>query len=437
MVGKRALLGLEMEAFLLDTNGHIVNKSDLLMRESLKKGAAPFIYEVSNSMIEVGSRPHGSVRGLTKNFFSNLIKIIETAEKFDIYLYPFGTYPGKSKPEIRKKAWYRAQAQALGNKFMETACRISGFHFHFNTPKGIVDKRSGEIFGRERRGREIYLNQFNFLVAADPAIATFMQSSPYYEGRLLGKDARILAYRDLEKERGSPIDGMYKGLSQLGGLPPYATSISDLKEMSESRKEMLLALLKKKGAKIPAEVRDRSPLTFQWGPLRTNKIGTLEQRGMDMNTPLNLIGVSSILKRILGEIFLGNLKVRVEEFAMKTPFKIEGDRIYIPPYSYVRNKLQYKSALDGFESPEIHAYCKALYNAATKLDSDDAYLLSTMKEMLALRKSKSDEIIDAAGGMKLIPPERQGELALKMSSNFHEETELAQRLLETDFETLQ
>ncbi len=431
---RKALLGLEVEAFLLDANGKVVNKADLLMREARKKGVAPFIYEVSNSMIEIGSQPHGHVRGITKSFFSNLNKVIETAEKLKLYLYPFGTYPGVSRPTIREKAWYRTRAVVFGTKFMEKACRVCGYHFHFNTPRGVVNRKTGEISGRERRGREIYLNQFNFLVAADPASSTFMQSSPYFEGKHIGKDARIIVYRDLEKEKGAPMDGIYKGLSELGGLPAYTTSISDLKELSERRKEILTKLVKKKSGKVPRILHETSPLAFQWGPVRTNRLGTIEQRGMDMNSPLHIVAVSSLLKRVLSGIFQGNLSVKVEEFAIKSPFKIESDTIYVPPYSYVKNKLQYLAATEGLDSAEVHNYCKSLFNAAMKLNSEDAYLLSTVKEMLALRETKADEILDVARGRGRISEEFQGELALRMSSNFHEETEIAQKMLEADFE---
>ena len=43
--------------------------------------------------------------------------------------------------------------------------------------------------------REKIVNLFNLYIALDPALATFMQSSPYFEGELMGKDSRMIMYR--------------------------------------------------------------------------------------------------------------------------------------------------------------------------------------------------------------------------------------------------
>ena len=422
--------------FLLDSNGLVVNKADLLMRKARHKGISHFPVEVSKSFIEIGSRPHGRVLGLTRNFFSNLEKVIETAESIGLHLYPFGAYPGKSTPIMRSRPWYNALHSIFGQAFVDVACKVCSFQFHFSTPRGVIDRSEGVLSAKIKRSRDVYLNQFNFLVAADPALSTFLQSSPYHDGELVGKDARMFLWRAMKAEKGAPFDGLFSSHSLFGGLPRYATSIYDLKALSEKRKRAFVAELRRKTGSASMDILKRSPLKFDWGPVRANPLGTIEVRGMDMNTPMQMIAASSLLKRFLREIFLGNVNVVVDELAIRKPFLLEDGVVFIPPYSYVNSELQYLSASEGLESKKVHGYCKAFYKTALQLNSDNKRFLSGVEKMLSTRKTKADEIIDAAGRAKSIALDEQGELALKLSRNFLDETEKVREIISHDFEAI-
>ena len=184
------------------------------------------------------------------------------------------------------------------------------------------------------------------------------------------------------------------------------------------------------------DILKRSPLKFDWGPVRANPLGTIEVRGMDMNTPMQMIAASSLLKRFLREIFLGNVNVVVDELAIRKPFLLEDGVVFIPPYSYVNSELQYLSASEGLESKKVHGYCKAFYKTALQLNSDNKRFLSGVEKMLSTRKTKADEIIDAAGRAKSIALDEQGELALKLSRNFLDETEKVREIISHDFEAI-
>ena len=51
--------------------------------------------------------------------------------------------------------------------------------------------------------KDSVVNSYNMLIAADPALTCFMQSSPFYQGEYIGKDSRVIMYRG-----GKPLNNM-------------------------------------------------------------------------------------------------------------------------------------------------------------------------------------------------------------------------------------
>ena len=100
---------------------------------------------------------------------------------------------------------------------------------------------------------------------------------------------------------------------------------------------------------------------------------------------------------------------------------MEGDRIYIPPYSYVSSVLQLNSSLYGMESPMTRHYCSKLLNLAAKtMPSGMKKFLRPLREMLQKKRTVSDEIMREAkrmGYKEKIPKDAAAELALKLSEN--------------------
>ena len=237
------------------------------------------------------------------------------------------------------------------------------------------------------------LNQYNFLIAIDPAILTLTQSSPFYGGRYYCKDTRLALYRDLSLKN-PDLTGLHHDMSTIASLPRYEHTVTDMNHRIEARKEFWLKSLKNTAASLYRMAKTANPLRFYWGAVRINRAGTFEHRGMDTNLISNLIGVSALIKGCLVEIENQGLKVVPSEIGIRRPFGQEGEKIYVPPFSFLKHKLQVAAISDGMDDAEIKDYCKRFYRFATgflKYPHDLA--LGSVKGMIDRGETVSDEMI--------------------------------------------
>src|SRR3989344_14974 len=148
------LLGLESEFMILDNKGRVSNSADSILRKAgdyAKK-------ECARNMLE----------------------------KDGCTLHSFATYPGKFMPSMRKYGEYRIKEKIFGDRF-SIAGRCVGFHLHYSLPRGVLRGKNKQImlFSDSKLSRSM-MNGYNILIAMDPVLTTFTQSSPFYEGRLHG-----------------------------------------------------------------------------------------------------------------------------------------------------------------------------------------------------------------------------------------------------------
>ena len=109
----------------------------------------------------------------------------------------------------------------IGKEIFKSSGGVAGFHFHYTLPEGIVGKERIKSV-RRSLAREIFLQQYNFLVAIDPAILTFCQSTPFWMGYHWAKDCRVLMYRDMRVDKGArKIKGLHYHHPMFGSLPSY------------------------------------------------------------------------------------------------------------------------------------------------------------------------------------------------------------------------
>ena len=429
---KRPKVGLEVELFTLDNTGNPVPAVDRLIKNCpVQKRQYAIQREYAKHLLEIGAFPTIQVRNLALSFLENLEAVAETAEEMDLLLYPLGTYPGKFTSEVRRDYPYVAKEKVLGEPFKNIAPKVAGFHFHYGLPRGVLNRSTYELrMTKNSQAREAFLSAYNFLIAADPALTTFMQSSPFFEGKLLGKDSRTLLYRDMKsKVNDEIIRGIYREERTFGRIPRYANTAADLNFLVEKRRSSWEALMKDAGMSYEKISHRKKPLDLYWGPVRINKLGTLEQRGMDMNEPKYVVGISILLRHILRQINRMDLKVKASDVGAYHPFKLEGDTIHIAPFSKVKNDLQYKSALDGLEDKEILNYCRSFYRLSKKfIEHDRGLVLKSIKNMLKTKRTKSDMVIRAAkrkgySGDSELPQEVSAEIAIKYSKKFITEIE--------------
>ena len=189
------------------------------------------------------------------------------------------------------------------------------------------------------------------------------------------------------------FEGVFNNLQLLGGLQPYKHTISDLMHSLKMKDKKAIKLFEKSGAPR-SFIEKKSRLDLSWNPIKVNKHGTLEQRGLDTNLLSINLGVTVMIKFILRAIQQDFYHVIPSDLALNEPFKLEGNVIFIPPQTHVRNILQYQSAHHGLSYKEMANYCTRFYNLAKKLVYKEYVpTLKTIKNMIDKKMTISDKII--------------------------------------------
>lgn len=418
-------VGLETEMFTIDSEGHIVNKSDNLFKlfEKDKKLSPLLLEEMGTAVIEMGSNPENTVSRLAINFLDSLKKIVVKAQEKDIHLLPLACHPAKYDPTIRSKEWYNVQEGLYGKEGHKKAIKICGFHFHYSLPKGVVEKKHERIKRLTYPGvKDVFLNIYNFSIAAEPAFMTFLQSSPFFDGIHYGKDCRTLVYRDMAIPDEN-FYGLFHNLPILGGLPHYEFTLEDLRDLASRRKNLYLDILRSNGFPTNKVVTETN-LKFVWGPIRVNKIGTLEFRGFDMNTPMPLFSTSALIEEAIDVLKKNEFQALPSDLAVHEPFKIEDNIVHLPPYSMVKS-MELLSSRYGFENSFVQTYCSALINFVKKLSKGSSKKFEFLQEMLDKKRTTSDEILHLVkkNGYhpKNVPEDFLNYLAAYYSRNYEKE----------------
>lgn len=393
---KRSLTGFEVELFTINRKGQIINASDELLKTAKKDKNLTLKKEISLSQIEIASYPDLNIPNTMDNLLRELEYLISIAQKKDILLCPLGAYPGKFNPTMRTDMRYEIKKSIFGKKRYKIEGKINGFHCHCTLPRGMFDPQLRVLkMIVHSKIKDSFVNSYNLLIAADPALTCFMQSTPFYEGRFIGKDSRMIMYRGGEALNN--MQGLYTYFDEFGGLPHYKLTALDIMDLITTRYEKWKSYIKSLGLNIKVMSLYGSILYTNWGPVRVTPHGTIEQRGMDMNHPIYIAGIGAIMKHVLKKLQEEYYAVVPSEIGIKEPFKVEGDVIYVPPYPYVRNELQKLSAYKGLESDVVYNYCKRFLKfSQSTMPKDRLKLVKPFEEMLKKRKTVSDEIMDYA-----------------------------------------
>lgn len=419
--------GTELELFTLNKNGYIVNGAPKLISGIKKNYPKVAIQkEVGKNMIEINSLPDTQVGNALDKMIEHLEHVLYSAEKENLILYPYGTYPGTFTPELHKDKKYGIKEKILGRSRALNSARCIGLHCHYTLPWSIFDETQVLIRGLvPSKKKQTLINIYNLFIAMDPALSTFTQSSPFYQGRRLGKDARVIVYRG-----GSVLrypQGVYANHQEFGGLPLYKSTAEDLLELVHSRFETWTALTKKVKLNVRTLIQYGSLLETSWNPVKINPHGTMEYRGMDANNPSVIVAVGIIIKYCARIVQEEDLQVIVSKDGIASPFKRKGKTILVPPHNYVYSSLQPKAAYYGMEDPAVYNYCLKLYEFARKAIPKDRYpLINPVIKMLKEKKTVSDEIIKKAKLVgykkgKSLTNSQAAKLALLLSKDIHKD----------------
>src|SRR5687767_13276016 len=127
--------GTELELFTLDKKGYMVNDAPKLIN-TIKKNFVGIIIqkEVGKNMVEINSDPDTEVSNALENIIEQLELMLYAAEKENLVLYPYGTYPGSFTPELNKDKKYKIKEKILGKNRSLHAARCIGLHCHYTLP---------------------------------------------------------------------------------------------------------------------------------------------------------------------------------------------------------------------------------------------------------------------------------------------------------------
>lgn len=384
-----ATVGIETEFFIVNSEGKMVDEADKAIRSAagVENDARE---EIGLAMLETGAPPATSVEGLFAKYAKGMLPIMDAVESESLHLLQFGCHPAKSDTKMREKEWYRILGMILGKKKIEYVKKVCGFHFHYSLPSGILEKETQKIKRVSKsRGKDTFLGITNFSIAAEPACTCFCQSSPFLDGKYYGKDSRTLIWRDMEIE--GLIEGVYHNFPLLGGLPHYEFTVEDLRSMYGQRKELYLDLMREKNLQTN-ELVTATELKFMWGPLRVNKIGTLEFRGFDTNYPSIMKATAKVLETALKGIERKGLQVLPSDIGINEPFAIEDGTVYLPPFSIVKS-MELLSARYGFDNSSVRTYCSAFVNFAKKVGRGSGKEIAMLQSMVRRKETMSDQII--------------------------------------------
>lgn len=432
---KRSLSGLEIEVQTLNKNGFIVPEADTIIRGCKKVNKKiPIVKECSKSMVELGAYPSVKVQNTAIDLLNNFQIMIEVAEKNDLVLYPLSVYPGTFEPVMRKNKWYKIQSKTLfGSDEFKMAGKTPAFHYHYTLPRGVFDKKKKFLKPLiNSKVKKTLIDSYNLAIAMDPALITLFQSSPLIDGKYVAKDSRVLIQRT---GKIFPFRGMYHRQPKFGGLPIYKETLSDLIYVIKKRHSLFKKLAPENNIDISV-VTTGKVLDFSWHAVRINKIGTLEQRTMDMNHPKYVIAGTVLLKYIFRKVQQDFLNVVPSDIGLEEPFKVEGNVLHIPPHTHLRKKLQYFSAYEGFENKEIRDYTRRFFRFAKKCTHRRYYkAIRPLGSTINRNKSVSDILLDkfkkkGYSQEDKIPDDECAKVALSSCTQLYDEIETTKKTIE-------
>ena len=389
---KKSKTGLEIEFHIIDAKGKISHKALEVIKDLEEVPSVQVTKEFGKNIVEFLCYPDVATYNPPIDIISSIQRGLEVGEKHGVTFYPFATYPGKFTPEFTPLPRYELIGKIFGEKAVNN-CYATGFHHHYTLPKGVFDlsTKNFRIMRRSKLTRSM-MSAYNFEIAADPVLALFTQSSPFHQGKHLAKDTRMLIYRGGKKL--DYMEGLYANHQQLGGLPPYKQTATDLMTSIQKRQKRWEDMMQEFAPGENIDEHYPNKLDITWNPVKINKHGTLEQRGMDSNYLSTVTAVTVLLKFCLRKIQRHFIEVMPADFAVNEPFKLENGILYVPPHTVVRDELQVKSAYQGFADPQMYNYAKRFFTLAQSVTPKRySSIIKPVKEMIESKKSMSDKII--------------------------------------------
>jgi Glutamate-cysteine ligase family 2(GCS2) len=315
-------------------------------------GEACVAPEFVKGLVEINTPPVPNLAELEREYLDNLRLALRVARSLGMRLYPLGTYPLPIEPAMRDETDYQVQVRTVGPERFVHAGRCAGTHLHLELPDGTVDPSAGIAASAPEEARAEALNLHNLATALDPALISLTRSCPFYEGEATGSAPRIVRYRGSEE---FGWDGVYRELPLVGRLLPYATDTEQLVRQQFDRYEAWLAAMDRAGVERKVFVEAGGDLLRPaWNPVRLNRQGTVELRGLDSNYPDVTLTAAALVIGAATRLRQDGLTVVPDEGVRA--FEVEGEKLRVPGFDYLGHELLRAAATGGVEDPAVSAY---------------------------------------------------------------------------------
>ena len=360
-------IGMEQEFFLVEESGEPSVRADEFLERCRERSeregdgrAACLAPEWVRGVVEVNTPPVRSLAALEEKYGENVRLAVRSAREVGLRLYPLGTYPLPLEPAVREEPDYQVQVRTVGPERFMDAGRCAGTHLHLGLPDGTVDTESGVSPGASEGARRELIDLYNLATALDPALIFLSRSCPFYEGLATGLAPRTVRYRGSEA---FGWDGVYRHLPEVGALQPYANSPAHLVEQQFDRYRAWLAAMERAGVDLGLFLESGGDLLRPaWNPVRLNRQGTLELRGMDSNLPEMAFTAVELVLSAAGRVVRENLAVTPDDGV--SAFEVSGGRLLVPGFGRLGEGLFYAAVAGKGDDPTITQYLDSVLDFA-------------------------------------------------------------------------
>ena len=392
-------IGLEQEFFLVEESGEPSVRADEFLERCRERsereddgGAACLAPEWVKGVVEINTPPVRSLADLEGEYAENVRLAVRSAREIGLRLYPLGTYPLPFEPAVRDEPDYQVQVRTVGPERFMDAGRCAGTHLHLGLPNGTVDTESGISPGAPERARRELLDLYNLATALDPALIFLTRSCPFYEGAAPGIAPRTARYRGSEAFN---WDGVYRNLPEVGALQPYAHSPAHLIEQQFDRYRAWLAEMERADADLGLFLDSGGDLLRPaWNPVRLNRQGTLELRGMDSNLPEATFAAVELVLLAVERVAREGLTVTPDDEL--SSLEVSGDRLLVPGFDRLAGPLFHAAIAGKAGDPTITAYLDSVLDFAAG-DGPKLEKLRLRRQATGLYPTTEAEILGTRG----------------------------------------
>ena len=404
-------IGLEQEFFLVEESGEPSVRADEFLERCRERegdgGAACLAPEWVKGVVEINTPPVRSLADLEGEYANNVRLALRSAQEIGLRLYPLGTYPLPLEPAVREEPDYQVQVLTVGPERFMDAGRCAGTHLHLGLPAGTVDTESGVSPVASEEARRELLDLYNLATALDPALIFLTRSCPFYEGGATGLAPRTARYRGSEA---FGWDGVYRNLPEVGALRPYAQSSAHLVRQQFDRYRAWLAAMERAGVDLGLFLESGGDLLRPaWNPVRLNRQGTLELRGMDSNLPKTTFTAVELVLSTAVRVVREGLTVTPDDGV--STFEVAGGRLLVPGFGSLGERLFHAAVAGEADDPTITDYLDSVLDFAAgdgprleklRLRRQATGLYPTTEREILATRIPRDDLISSEEGLRLV-----------------------------------